>query len=285
MEPNEIIQKPIVYKISGMENAQVKHNLTYQTTDESSLKCDVYYPAEFDGKTKLPAVILVHGDVDPGILAPEVLNNAKDWGGYISTSQLIAAFGLIAIPFNHRSAEGKVSKMWEVASDIQAMVNFVDAHAEELMVEKSAIGVWAWSDGVPYLSALLNPAPEQIKCLVAYYGVMDLQPFIPTLPDTLTQAQRESIVHTLEAFSLINLLQEKPKTIPPIFIAKAGLDNPFINNSIDSFMSHANMQGVAVELAEHDEGHHGFDSVDEQEKSREIVKATLDFLKKHLAGS
>lgn len=285
MEPDEIVQKPIVYKVSGMENAQVKRNLTYQATDESSLKCDVYYPAEFDGKTKLPAVILVHGDVDPGVLEPEVLNNAKDWGGYISTSQLITAFGMIAIPFNHRSAEGKVSKMWEVASNIQAMVNFVNAHAEELMVEKSAIGVWAWSDGVPYLSALLNSAPEQIKCLVAYYGVMDLQLFIPTLPDTLTQAQRENIIHTLEAFSLINLLQEKSKAIPPILIAKAGLDNPFTNDSIDNFVSNANTQGIAVELLEHLEGHHGFDSVDENEKSREIVKATLDFLKKHLTGS
>ena len=285
MEPAEIIQKPIVYKVSGMEDAQVKRNLTYQTTDESSLKCDLYYPAEFDGKTKLPAVILVHGDVDPGILEPEVLNNAKDWGGYISTSQLITAFGMVAIPFNHRSAEGRVSKMWEVASDIQAMVDFVHTHAEELLIEKSAIGVWAWSDGVPYLSALLNSAPEQIKCLVAYYGVMDLQVFIPTLPATLTQAQRESMAETLKAFSLINLLQEKPEMIPPIFIAKAGLDNPFTNDSIDSFVSNARTQGVAVELAEQDEGHHGFDSVDDQEKSREIIKATLDFLKKHLAGS
>lgn len=285
MELDEIIQKQIVYKVSGMEKAQVKRNLTYQTIDESSLKCDAYYPAEFDGKTKLPAVILLHGDVDPGILKPEVLNNAKDWGGYISTSQLITTFGMVAIPFNHRSAEGRISKMWEVSSDIQAMLNFVNAHAEELMVEKSAIGVWAWSDGVPYLSALLNSAPEQIKCMVTYYGVMDLQLFIPTLPDTLTQAQRENIVHTLNAFSLINLLQEKPKAIPPIFIAKAGLDNSFTNDSIDNFVSNADTQGIAVELLEHHEGHHGFDWIDENEKSREIVKATLDFLKKHLADS
>ena len=285
MEIDEIIQLPIVYTIAGMENAQVKRNLTYQTTDESNLKCDVYYPEKFDGKTKLPAVILVHGDVDPGVLKPEILNNAKDWGGYISTSQLIAAYGMIAVSFNHRSAEGRISKMQEVAGDIQAMVNFINTYAEELMVEKGAIGVWAWSDGVPYLSALLKSTPDKIKCLVAYYGVMDLQPFIPTLPATLTETQRENIVHTLESFSLINLLQEKPKTIPPMFIAKAGLDNPFTNNSIDNFISSASTQDVSVELAEHTEGHHGFDSVDQQERSREIVKATLNFLKKHLESS
>lgn len=285
MNLDEIIHKPIVYTIAGMEHAQVKHNLTYHTIDEKSLKCDVYYPAQFDGKTKLPVVILVHGDANPGVLTPEMLDNAKDWGGYVSTGQLIAASGMIAIPFNHRSAEGKVSKMWEVAEDIQAMVNFVNSHHEELMAEKGAVGVWAWSDGVPYLSALLTSSPEQIKCLVAYYGVMDLQPFISTLPDTLPEAQRKNLVNILKTFSLINLLQEKSKTIPPMLIAKACLDNPFITNSIDSFVSNANTQGVSVELLEHAEGHHGFDSIDEQDRSREIVKATIDFLRKYLVDS
>jgi acetyl esterase/lipase len=285
MDLNEIVQKRIVYEIHGMEQANVKHDITYQTVGDIDLKCDVYYPPEFNGQTKLPAVLLVHGDVDPGILAPEVLNHAKDWGGYISTSQLVAACGLIAIPFNHRSAEGRISKMWDVSDDIQAMVNFVHAHADELMIDQNAIGIWAWSDGVPYLSTLLEAKPEFLRCCVAYYGVMDLQQFIPTLPATLTETQRETIIHTLKSFSVINLLMGKSQAIPPMLIVKAGLDDPRINDSIDEFMSKAQTQGVAVELEDHPEGHHGFDSVDEQEKSREIIKATLDFLKKHLVGS
>lgn len=285
MEIEEIVQKPIVYTMAGMEYAPIKRNLAYQLTDEGSFNCDVYYPAQFDAKSKLPAVILVHGDVDPGVLAPELLHNAKDWGSYISTSQLIAASGMIAIPFNHRSAEGKVSKMPAVAADILAVVNFVYTHAAELMVDEGAIGVWAWSDGVPYLSALLHAMPEKIKCLVAYYGMMDLQVFIPTLPPTLTETQRESMAQTLASFSLINFLEEKAEGMPPLFIAKAGLDNPYNNHSIDDFVARANEQGAAVELAEHAEGHHGFETVDEVERSREIVRDTLAFLKKHLEVS
>jgi len=262
----------------------IQQDITYQTVGGIDLKCDVYYPPEFTGQSKLPGVLLVHGDVPPGVLSSELLNNAKDWGGYVSTGQLVAATGLIAIPFNHRSAEGRISKMWEVAGDIRAMADYVHAHADALMIDKNAIGVWAWSDGVPYLQPLLESVPAYLRCIVAYYGVMDLQPFIDTLPPALIGPQRETVIHTLEAFSLINFLREKPLTIPPILIAKAGLDDPRTNDSIDRFVAEAHARGAVVELLDYPDGHHGFDSVDEQEKSCEIIKGTLDFLKVHLVN-
>jgi len=285
MDLSEIIQKRIVYEIPGMEQAQVRKDLIYHTVDETNLKCDVYYPPKFNGQEKLPAVLLVHGDVDPGVLDPELLHNAKDWGGYVSTSQLIAAAGLIGIPFNHRSAEGRVSQMWEVARDIAALVDYVRVHADELMIDAAAIGVWAWSDGVSYLSQLLASRPEQLRCLVAYYGVLDYQPFIETLPETLEQPQREKITNTLQAFSLINILRDQPKAIPPVLIARAGQDHPVMNKAIDKFVAEAQVQEVIVELADYPEGEHGFDSLDDGERASEIVKETLEFLKLYLVSA
>jgi len=284
MDIAEIIQKRVVYEIPGMKWVKVQKDVVYQTVAEMDLKCDLYYPPEFNGQDKLPAVLLVHGDVDPGVLDPELLNNAKDWGGYVSTGQLVAAAGLIGIPFNHRSAEGRVSKMWEVATDIEAMVAFVGAHADELRINPDAIGVWAWSDGVPYLSKLLAAEAQQLRCMVAYYGVLDYQPFIETLPDTLEPTQREEIADTLRAFSLVNILRAKPGALPPVMIARAGLDHPVICDSIDRFATEAQAQGLVVEVADYPEGEHGFDSLDDGERSREIVKETLEFLEKHLVG-
>lgn len=285
MDIAEIIQKRVVYEIPDMERAKVQKDVSYRTVDAIDLKCDLYYPPEFAGQEKLPAVLLVHGDVDPGVLDPELLHNAKDWGGYVSTGQLVAAAGLIGIPFNHRSAEGRVSRMWEVANDIAAMVAYVCVHADDLMVDPDAIGIWAWSDGVSYLSQLLASEAGKLRCLVAYYGVLDYQPFIATLPENLEHPQRETITHTLQAFSLINILRAQPHAIPPVLIARAGQDHPLMNNAIDKFVAEAQAQGVIVELADYPEGEHGFDSLDDGERSREIVKETLEFLKTYLVNT
>lgn len=68
-------QQPAVYSIPNMEQAKIRSDLTYKTVAGGDLKMDAYYPANFQNSTRLPAVILVHGDG-----SPSQLKNAKDWG-------------------------------------------------------------------------------------------------------------------------------------------------------------------------------------------------------------
>jgi hypothetical protein len=42
-----------------------------------------------------------------------------------------------------------------------------------------------------------------------------------------------------QKFSLVDLLSKNPDKIPPIFIARAGMDNPLLNESLDKFITKA----------------------------------------------
>jgi len=41
-------------------------------------------------------------------------------------------------------------------------------------------------------------------------------------------------------------------------------------------------QGVEIEVFNHARGRHGFDILDDNDRSREIIRATIEFLKAHL---
>src|SRR5262249_46499938 len=94
----ELTKKRVVYTIPGMEQVSVQKNITYKTVEGTQLQMDVYFPPDLQRDAQRSAVIFVHGDAPPVFLKA-----AKDWGVYVSYGQLIAASGLTAITFNHRS--------------------------------------------------------------------------------------------------------------------------------------------------------------------------------------
>jgi hypothetical protein len=66
-------------------------------------------------------------------------------------------------------------------------------------------------------------------------------------------------------------------------MVKAGQDNEIINNGIDAFVSMASNLGWPVELLVHETGQHAFDIVNDDARSAGLIRATLDFLTKHLS--
>jgi len=171
---NELNKKRIVYEIPGMERARVAENRVYKTVNEVDLCLDIYYPADLQDGEQRPAVLFVHG------LGPdELVRHIKNSGQYVSWGQLIAAGGLIAVTFNHRSPDEHIS-LKDVAGDVDDLVRYVREHAEELRIDKDRLAIWAGSAGVPLgiRSALLG-TPAFVRCLVAYYGPLDLQPLRP----------------------------------------------------------------------------------------------------------
>jgi hypothetical protein len=51
---------------------------------------------------------------------------------------------------------------------------------------------------------------------------------------------------------------------------------------VDTFVREALASGVPLELLNHPNGRHGFDILDDDARSKEVVARTLDFLKTHL---
>lgn len=269
----EMTQKRVVYTLSGIEAISTRKDLTYKTVDGMHLKMDVYYPANLQSTSRYPAVILVHGD-GPA----ELLKDAKEWGNFVSLGQLLAAVGVVAITFNHRATDGW-TKLEEVASDIDDLVQFVGEQAESLQVEKDALCLWAFSAGAPFgLRTALRNAPTSIRSIVSYYGLLDIQPMRPIVPATVTDS-------VLRELSPICYLENDAQSITPLFIVRAGLDRPDLNGITDNFITKAFTHNASITAVNHALGHHSFDILDDNERSREIIRQTLDFVRTHLEKS
>jgi acetyl esterase/lipase len=255
----------VVYSMPGMDKVGVREDLVYRTLDDQELKLDVYYPTDYRPGQKLPAVILVHGE-----WPPHIIRHSKDLGVYITWGQLIAASGVIAVNFNHRATE-QFTKVADAASDVANLIAYVRYNADDLDIDDGRLGIWAFSAGMPLgMRAALRDAPPYVRCIVAYYGVMDLQQAADILPDVPGEVLRD--------FSALHYLQQYGPTVAPTFIAKAGLDSARLNATIDRFVEEAQRLGAPVEVMTHPEGHHGFDVLDDNERSRDIIRRTLQFV-------
>src|SRR5207249_892034 len=97
----------IALQVAGMDRALVRRDVVYARRNGLPLRLDVYRPRGARRDTPLPGVLLVHGmTTDP---------SPKDWGIYVGWGQLLAASGLVGIPFNHSGS----------SSDVEAALAFV----------------------------------------------------------------------------------------------------------------------------------------------------------------
>lgn len=85
----------------------------------------------------------------------------------------------------------------------------------------------------------------------------------------------------LREFSPVYHLSKAIQGVPPIFIARAGLDDAELNAGVDRFLQVALSRNVTLDLVNHSNGHHGFDVEDDNDRSREIIKRTIEFIKLH----
>jgi hypothetical protein len=69
----------------------------------------------------------------------------------------------------------------------------------------------------------------------------------------------------------------------PMFIVRAGLDSEMVNRGIDIFIQEALSANAFLDLANHRNGRHGFDFLDDDDRSRSIIAGALAFAKAHLA--
>ncbi|HEX6607338.1 MAG TPA: alpha/beta hydrolase [Chloroflexia bacterium] len=262
----------IVYTLPGMDTVPVRKDIVYKSVDGESLMLDVYTPPGAEPGARRPAVLFVHGDGPP-----DMLRHAKDWGVFTGWGRLAALSGLVGITFNHRSTAGW-TKLPDVAGDIADLIAFVRREAPDLGLDADRLGVLVASAGGPAgLAPLLRDPPPFLRALVAYYTVMDLQGLHAhvELPPHVTP-------DLLREFSPVAQVPAGPESCPPLLIARAGLDRATINASIDAFIQAALAHNLDLDVMNHPTGRHGFDVLDADARSREIIRRTLAFLTQHL---
>lgn len=167
----------------------------------------------------------------------------KDWQVYVDWGKLTAASGMIAITHQSRSAD-------TAAADSADLLSYVRSNAASLKVDENRIGLWACSANVRVgLPLAMDESRKYIRTAVMYYGVMN---------------------------------SERVRFDVPMLVARAGQDVPFINNTIDAYITRAVAQDAPLTLISYADGQHAFDILDNNDQTKEIVRQTLDFLKFNL---
>jgi acetyl esterase/lipase len=263
----ELVMTPVVYRIPGMDKVSVKMNLKYSNAGDPNLLMDVYAPPGLGNGERRPAVVFIHGSVGSSF-------KPKDWGVYQSWGRLIAASGMMAVTFTHRLGYPK-PLLTEASSDVSAAINYIRANADSLNIDKDRLCLAAYSGGGPMLSLAMRDKLAYVRCLVSFYAFLDIQ-------QSETHRANES-PEMLKTFSPITYLASDLSKLPPMFIARAGLDEvPTMNDSIDRFVREAISKNASIIVANHPQGVHGFDNQTDDDRSREIIRAAIDFMKLHL---
>lgn len=266
------LSRRIVYHTEGMRSAHVQRDIVYRRDGGTDLLMDVYAPAGLSGAARLPAVLFVHGGPIPAQMKPP-----REWGFFISYGELAASAALIGITFNHRLHA--LTDYRRSQDELAAAIAYVREHADELNVDPERLGVWIFSGGGPLLSGLLRERPPYLRCALAFYAVLDLRPHMPanTAPADVDATRRAAI----EQLSPAALMRANGSGLP-IFVARAGLDMPQINQSIESFVIESLAGNAMLELMNHPTGRHGFDLYDDDARSREIIGRALAFAQTHV---
>lgn len=221
--------------------------------EKTEVRRDVVYKTEGDQQFKLD--LYLPPDTPAGARLPVVVfingvgdppaasgvPKVKEWGQYTSWPRLVAASGMAAVTYESRGQEADV--------DADDLLDYVRKNAAALKVDENKVSIWACSANVRTgLSATMQPSRTYIRSAVFYYGFMGLP------------AVRADV---------------------PIFVARAGYDNLQLNNTLDAYVRRALEAEAQVTLVNYADGQHAFDVRDDTERSREIVRQTLDFLKFH----
>lgn len=263
----DLVNKPVLYQIVGTDKVRTQTEIKYSDTDDPNLLMDVYLPPNVKPGERRPVVFFIHGGA--GSKA-----RPKDWGLFRSWGRLIAASGMVAVTFTHRLGFPDPS-LKNAFSDVHMAISYVRKNAVKLNADRERICLMAFSAGGPMLSPIMNEKPYYVRCLVAYYAFMDIR-------QSETHRQYEP-VETLKEFSPITRLEKGAEQIP-IFLARAGLDAiPTMNDSIDRFINEGLMYNAPLTIMNHPTGIHGFDNQNDDDRSRQIIRSTIEFMKENLS--
>jgi dienelactone hydrolase len=148
--------------------------------------------------------------------------------------------------------------------------------APALGVNPEQLGLWAFSGGGPFLATSLRERPAWLRAVVAYYAVLDLQQ--PRSGDASGMS-----AEWRRTYSAVDALGQNARLPPPIFVARAAVDDPWLNGTIDRFVQKGLTEGATLDVLSHSTGRHSFDILDNDARSKQIIRRTIDFLRDALA--
>ncbi len=258
----EIIKTPLVLR-PGSAEVVVKRDLVYRTDGETKLHADVYLPSLAKDERR-PIVIFIHGGPSGG----KEQGGPKDWRIFTDYGRLMATSGFVAVTFNHRFYQP--SDLARAQEDVTTLIDYVRGHAPELHADADRLFLWAFSGGGPFLSAAFDAKRDYVRAIISYYAFLDV---LSPPGSTIAPEVRSR-------FSPLERLKANGAG-PPMFIGRAGKDFEPLNQVLQRFVNAALERNIELELMNHPTGMHGFDILNEDERSRAIIRRTVEFIREH----
>jgi hypothetical protein len=260
----DITRRRVVYELPNEDAVGVQNDLEFRGGDGQPLVFDLYRPP--DGEVSRPAaVVLVAGFPDAG--TQKMLGcRFKEMQFTVSWGKLIAASGLAAVAATNREPVG----------DLTRLIEHLSTNGGALGIRSDVLGVMATSGhGALGLWAVMKHAPAGVKCGAFLYPyTMDLD----GATGVAEMSARFGFVNACAGRTLDDL-----RTDVPIFFARAGQDAfPHLNASLDRFIAQGLTRNLPLTVVNYPEGVHGFDLMNANERSRDIIRSTLTFLTSHL---
>jgi dienelactone hydrolase len=159
--------------------------------------------------------------------------------------QLLAGEGFVGVTFGHR---------YHVAGDFTQSLADVGAVVEHVrgagIGDAGNVALWVFSGGGPLLAFGFDK--PYVRALVDYYAVLDGA-----------------------------AIERAAELRVPMLIARAGRDMPVVNDSLRRFLD-ATLDHAEIELLNHPAGEHGFDLLNDDARTRQIIARTIAFLRDRL---
>jgi tetratricopeptide (TPR) repeat protein len=164
----------------------------------------------------------------------------KDWAGYVGWGEAVAAGGLAAIHYDAANGRGFES--------LDRVVAWARANGEKLRIDPSRIVLWGGSSNVQIaLPAAMDRNRDYVKGAVIYYG---------------------------------NAEVKEIRTDLPLLFIRAGLDSPWLNGEIDKILVRALSANAPWTIENYGGGLHGFDILNDNDVSREMIRRTIEFARR-----
>lgn len=257
---NELFRKRNVSCRESLDARRIS-NLVYTIADNVEYRCDIYLPDQNPGKRKFPVVFLVHGE------APA--QGLKDTAPYVSLAELITSCGITAVTFDHRMLLSGAAVI-NILDDIAKVREYIHSHAAGYDIDTAKSCIWTISAGLPFgVYNALNYRPDDVRCMVAYYGFGDFGTLVSVLPGASDTAGNTPEIISGAIGS-------------PMMIVRSGLDHRVINDSLDGFIRRCLEMNADIDVYNHATGNHAFDILDDNKRSHELINATLVFMQRHL---
>jgi dipeptidyl aminopeptidase/acylaminoacyl peptidase len=203
---------------------------------------DLYLPQA----TPAPAVLMIHG----GPIRPDMPARPRQWSAYRGYASLLAQAGLVGAMFEHGFVDDQT--LGVARDDIRRALA---ALRDDSRVDADRVGLWFFSAGGLLMGSFLDPPPPGVVAVAGTYAA-------PADPD-------------LDGTDLRQAIDTAPNSTVPLMVVRPQHDFDWIAPATDELLERCRATGRAVDVIDVPGGHHGFETVDDTDDSRDAVRRSI----------